>query len=348
MKTTRQYFLGSYVVAFFGLFAGIYVGYIYSNTWQGALTAGFLTVILGILEISLSFDNAVVNASVLKDMSPVWRQRFLTWGILIAVFGMRVIFPLAIVSVVAHIGPWEALMLAATRPDEYARIMMSSHLSIAGFGGSFLLMVAFAYFFNREKHVHWLNIIEKPLVQLGKIEAVALGMCLLVIYALSRSVSTEAEQLTFITSSIFGMLTFVAVDGLSSFLKMSNEETKSVQKSGAAMFIYLEVLDASFSFDGVIGALAITNNIFLIAIGLGVGAMFLRSMTIYLVDKGTLNQFIYLEHGAFYAIGALAIMMLLDVFVHVPEVLTGLIGAVLIGLSVWSSVQHSRQLEVKR
>ena len=328
--------------------AGVWVGYIYSNSWQGALTAGFLTVILGILEVSLSFDNAVVNASVLKDMSPVWRQRFITWGILIAVFGMRVVFPLAIVSVVAHVGPWEALMLAATRPDEYARIMMSSHLSIAGFGGSFLLMVAFSYFFNHEKDVHWLAWLERPLVKLGKIEAVALGLCLLVIYFLSRSVNTEAEQLTFITSSIFGMLTFVAVDGLSSFLKMSNAETKSVQKSGAAMFIYLEVLDASFSFDGVIGALALTNNIFLIAIGLGVGAMFLRSMTIYLVDKGTLNQFIFLEHGAFYAIGALAIMMLLDVFFHIPEAVTGLIGAFLIGLSVLSSVRHTRTSKRKR
>lgn len=348
MKRNLHYFLWSYIVTVVGLFGGAYVGWIYSGTLQGALTAAFLTVILGVLEVSLSFDNAVVNASVLKDMDAVWRRRFLTWGILIAVFGMRIIFPVAIVAVVAHINPWEAIVLAATQPEEYARIMHSSHLSVAGFGGSFLLMVGFSFFFNHEKDVHWLGWLERPLVQLGKIEAMALGMSLLVIYSLSRFVTTETEALTFITSSIFGMLTFVAVDGLSSVLKMSNEESQGVKKSGAAMFLYLEVLDASFSFDGVIGALAITNNIFIIAIGLGVGAMFLRSMTIYLVDKGTLQQFIFLEHGAFYAIAALAMMMLFDVFVHIPEAVTGLIGAVIIGVSVWSSIQHQRKGTRKR
>ena len=83
-------------------------------------------------------------------------------------------------------------------------------------------------------------------------------------------------------------------------------------RGGLGAFLYLEVLDASFSFDGVIGAFALTNNILLIAIGLGVGAMYVRSMTIMLVERGTLAQFRYLEHGAFYSIFALSIVMFLQ------------------------------------
>ncbi|HMN70189.1 MAG TPA: DUF475 domain-containing protein, partial [Bdellovibrionales bacterium] len=116
-----------------------------------------------------------------------------------------------------------------------------------------------------------------------------------------------------------------------------------MEKASAAMFLYLEILDASFSFDGVIGAFALTNNLFIIAAGLGIGAMFVRSMTIMLVEKETLNEFAFLEHGAFYAIGALAMMMMLDIFIHIPEVVTGLIGAVIIVLSIWSSVRHARK-----
>ena len=118
----------------------------------------------------------------------------------------------------------------------------------------------------------------------------------------------------------------------------------AVVRSGAAAFLYLEVLDASFSFDGVIGAFALSNNIFIIAMGLGIGAMFVRSMTVMLVDKGTLAQYRFLEHGAFWAIIALAIIMLVSAIpgAHIPETITGLIGAVLIGTAFWWSVRHNR------
>ena len=108
--------------------------------------------------------------------------------------------------------------------------------------------------------------------------------------------------------------------------------------------MYLEVLDASFSFDGVIGAFAITSDVVVIMLGLAIGAMFVRSMTIYLVEKGTLEAYIYLEHGAHYAIGALALIMLFSgTGVHVPEVLTGLIGVAFIVWAVISSISHSKK-----
>ena len=103
------------------------------------------------------------------------------------------------------------------------------------------------------------------------------------------------------------------------------------------------MLDASFSFDGVIGALALTQNLFLIAIGLGIGAMYVRSMTVMLVERGTLAEFRYLEHGAFWSILILSIVMFAQSMWHIPEVVTGLGGAFVIGLSLWSSLRWNRR-----
>jgi uncharacterized protein len=342
-----KYFSSSLWVTFIGLILGAVVGYYYGGTIGSAISMATLTVILAVLEISLSFDNAVVNAAVLKRMTPEWRHRFITWGILIAVFGMRIVFPLAIVSIIADISPWGALVMAATRPDEYAATMLKSHVLLAGFGGAFLLMVALKYFFDANKDVHWVRVIERPLSALGKIEAIELAISLVILYLLSKNLdSADAHQ--FILSGILGLVTFVLVDGVSALLEAPDEnQHHNAAKASAGLFVYLEILDASFSFDGVIGAFALTHNIFIIAIGLGIGAMFVRSMTIMLVEEGTLTEFRYLEHGAFYAIGALAIMMLLDTVVHIPEVATGLIGAAFIALSFWSSIKHNK-LQLKR
>jgi len=342
----RKYFLSSYWVTVIGLLLGGGVGFIYSGTWSGALSAVFLTAILGVLEVSLSFDNAVVNASILKKMTPLWRHRFITWGILIAVFGMRLVFPLIIVSVVAHVGPWDALVLAAARPDDYARIMTESHFVLAGFGGSFLMMVALKYFIDVKKDVHWVSLIERPLSKLGKVEAIEMTLVLLLLYGLTQLLS-QSEQMEFLLAGVFGLITFVCVDGISAFLEVpGGDQLKNAAKASVGLFFYLEMLDASFSFDGVIGAFALTHNLFIIAIGLGIGAMFVRSLTIYLVEEGTLSKFRYLEHGAFYAIGALAVMMLAETFAHIPEWITGLIGGAFIVFSLWSSIQYNRKMTV--
>ena len=115
-------------------------------------------------------------------------------------------------------------------------------------------------------------------------------------------------------------------------------------KAAFFLFLYLEVLDASFSFDGVIGAFAITQDIFIIAVGLGVGAMYIRSLTVYLVRKGTLSEYVYLEHGAHWAIGALAAILLVSIKYEVPEVVTGLIGVGFIGAAFCSSLIRNRGL----
>src|SRR5574342_1405277 len=126
---TLSFFTGSFVVTVVGLLLGAGVGFYYQRTLAGTLGTVFIVAVLAILETSLSFDNAVVNAAVMRDMTPLWRHRFLTWGMAVAVFGMRFVFPLVVVSVVARIGPLEALRLAALEPEEYARLLTSAHVA---------------------------------------------------------------------------------------------------------------------------------------------------------------------------------------------------------------------------
>lgn len=338
-----KYFSGSIILSVIGAFCAYGVGFYYSGTMGGALSALFLATVLSVLEVSLSFDNAVVNAIVLKKMTPLWQHRFLTWGIAIAVFGMRLVFPLALVGVMAHINPIDALVLAATKPDEYAQIMISAHVPIAAYGGAFLMMVALKYFFDEAKEIHWISIIERPIAKLGRVEAVSIGLTIITIYVFSLY-QKEHESMTFLTSGLWGLVTYIIVDGIGAFLHSPDEtEQLDLNKASMGMFLYLEVLDASFSFDGVVGAFAITNNLFIIMIGLGIGAMFVRSLTIMLVDKGTLAEYRYLEHGAFYAIGILAAIMFANTIWHIPEVVTGLLGAAFIGVALWSSISYNKK-----
>ncbi len=340
-----KYYKGSILFTVICLALGAWLGWGMTGTIGGTLGILWIVAVLGVLEVSLSFDNAVVNASVLKDMDPIWQRRFLTWGIAIAVFGMRIIFPIAIVAVAAQLGPIEAVKLAATNPQEYERLITGAHIGIAGFGGAFLAMVGLKFFFDSDKEVHWIGVIERKLAKFSDVEAIEIGILLLVLYGVSTTLA-PGDAMTFLLSGIFGLLTFIGVEALGSLLKAPETEvsvTGVVAKSGFASFMYLEVLDASFSFDGVIGAFALSNNMFIIAIGLGIGAMFVRSMTIMLVDKGTLAEYKYLEHGAFWAIIALAAIMLLSAKWHIPETITGLIGAIMIGLSLWWSVRYNKK-----
>jgi hypothetical protein len=337
------YFRNSFLVTVAGLVLGAYLGWQGSHTWTGVLSTMFIVAVLATLEVSLSFDNAVVNAAVLKNMSPVWRRRFLTWGIAIAVFGMRIVFSLAIVAIIARVGPVSALLMAATDPDNYSRVLTSANVSVSAFGGAFLAMVGLKHFFNREKNVHWITVIERPLTRLGRIEAAELGLVLLLMYLVSSRLHGH-DEFEFLAAGVFGLVTYIAVDGVSALLKVESVVSGEVVQSGAASFLYLEVLDASFSFDGVIGAFALSNNLFVIAIGLGVGAMFVRSLTIMLVEHETLASYRYLERGAFYAIIALAVMMFLNAVNHIPEVITGLIGGGFIVAAFIASVRYNRRI----
>jgi hypothetical protein len=341
VRTTFSYFRGSLLVTLAGLALAAGLGWWLHGTVAGAAGTVFVAGMLAVLEVSLSFDNAVVNASVMQDMTAVWRARFLTWGMAVAVFGMRFVFPLVVVSAVAHVGPLEALRLAAFRPDEYARLLSSAHVALGAFGGAFLAMVFLKFFFDEEKDVHWLGGVESRLARLGRFEAIELALVMLGLWGFSRAFP-PAEARELLVAGLFGLVAFIAVDGVGALMETGAGEQRDLHRAGLATFMYLNVLDASFSFDGVIGAFALTNNLFVIAIGLGIGAMFVRSLTILLVERGTLASYRYLEHGAFWAIGALALIMLVGTLRQVPEVVTGLVGAGLIGLSLLSSVRERR------
>lgn len=320
-------------------------GWASTGTIGGTFSLLWIVVVLSILEISLSFDNAVVNATVLKNMDEIWQRRFLTWGMLIAVFGMRILFPLAIVAIAAGLGPIDTINLSLNDPVRYEEIVSSAHIGIAGFGGAFLAMVGLKFFFDADKEVHWISKIETQLARFSNIPAAEIGLLLAVLWGIS-TILPDAEALTFLIAGILGIVTFIAVDAVGKLLEMREAQKKAagmVVKSGLGGFLYLQVLDSSFSFDGVIGAFALSNNMIIIALGLSIGAMFVRSMTIHLVQKGTLAQYRFLENGAFWAIIALGGIMLASAVFPIPETITGLIGATLIGLSLWWSVRHNRK-----
>ncbi|WP_328913358.1 MULTISPECIES: DUF475 domain-containing protein [unclassified Streptomyces] len=364
-------------------------GWSFGVTAAGLALAGVLwggkglaiVAILSILEISLSFDNAVINAGILRKMNAFWQKMFLTVGVLIAVFGMRLVFPIIIVAVTAKLSPYEAVKVAINDHDRYESLVTGAHPAIAAFGGMFLLMIFLDFIFE-EREITWLSWLEKPLAKLGKLDTLSVVVAMVVLVIAATTVATgvplhggghidKAE--TVLLAGVGGLITYLVVGGVSGFFEERLEDDDEAdgadgdeaggegaaveKKSGPSkgqvaglagkaaffMFLYLEVIDASFSFDGVVGAFAISNDIFEIALGLGIGAMYIRSLTVFLVRKGTLDDYVYLEHGAHYAIGALAVILLVTIKYDVSEIITGLVGVVLIAASYWSSVVRNRR-----
>ena len=341
--------------------AALAVGYVH-----GGLTALFLLVVLAVLEVSLSFDNAIINAAVLQRMSPFWQQMFLTIGILIAVFGMRLVFPLVIVWATAGLDPVRAMELALNPPPNHAlefpdgspsyeKLIISAHPQIAAFGGTFLLMLFLDFVFH-DRDIKWLKWIEIPFARIGRLGQVSVVVVGIVLVLISTQLTHSSEErATVLTAGLLGLVSYLVVNGLSRAFRPSGIDAVAARsgaavaagKAGLMMFLYLEVLDAAFSFDGVTGAFAITSDPIIIALGLGlVGAMFVRSITIYLVHQEALDRYVYLEHGAHWAIGVLAVIMLFSIEprFQIPEAATASVGVVFIGAALgWSVLRNRRQ-----
>lgn len=347
----HKYFLGSYLITIFGLIMAYLWGeHVHSGS---GLVCLFVVCILAILETSLSFDNAVVNAMKLEKMSEVWRHRFLTWGIAIAVFGMRFLFPILVVSIFAKSNIMEVTNIALNDSQKYAQYLQATHAPIVTFGGMFLIMLFLNYFFNHEKDVHWISCIEKPLSHLDHIRGIEIIICLSIIIFMQNYMPDE-QKIPVMISGMAGIITYLTIDGISHFLEKHEEmrmaqcATNTIKCTGLISFIYLELIDASFSLDGVLGAFALSNDVIIITIGLAIGAMFVRSLTIMLVEKKTLAQFLYLEHGAHWAIGALAIIMLITTTKEVPEIVTGGIGLFFIVAALISSIIHNKKVAAEK
>jgi hypothetical protein len=302
-----------------------------------------LTLILAVVEITFSFDNAIINAKVLARLSKPWQTVFLTLGILVAIFGMRVVFPIVIVMITASL-PWSQVVdLALHHPEQYAHHLEQAHTSIAAFGGAFLLMLALTFFFDDEREVHWIGRLERTLSRFSH-WAVAPVVAILLILGVAALPDNTHAQAT-VVAGLFGAATFVllqALNGLFARLDRGGDVVRAggqVGLSALMSLIYLEVLDASFSFDGVIGAFAITSNVLLIAAGLGIGALWVRSLTVYMVRRRMLDTYVYVEHGAHYTVLILAVMLLLSIIWDISDYLPGLIGVSVIGASIVASRQ---------
>jgi hypothetical protein len=332
----------------------------------GGPDVALIVAILAVLEISLSFDNAVVNATILRRMNPYWQRLFLTLGILIAVFGMRLLFPVLVVAVTAHISPVEVFRLALDHPTVYAAKLTEAHPAIASFGGIFLLMIFLDYMFDPEKEVHWLGPIERPLSKLGGVAVLSTVFALIALLVVAETATPPDKVQQVLSAGVAGLAVYLGVRGLGEFFEEQgvgeedeDEEVTAethdasgkklvVGRAAFFLFLYLELIDASFSFDGVVGAFAISQQIFVIAAGLGIGATYIRSLTVYLVRKGTLQEYIYLEHGAHWAIGALAVLLAVSIEHDVPEVVTGLIGIAFIAAAYVSSLAARKRRDASQ
>ncbi|HSX17490.1 MAG TPA: DUF475 domain-containing protein [Patescibacteria group bacterium] len=303
-----------------------------------------IALVLIAVEVAFSFDNAILNAKVLAKMSTFWQNMFLTVGAMIAVFGMRIVFPILIVSLTAGIS-WHAVLdMALHHPALYAEELEKAHPALSAFGGAFLLILAIDFFVDDEQEVMWLTRLERNFRKLATNWAPPLITALMVIIVALLPFNHHGKVT--VVAGMAGILVYSAIHGLTEvFGRIQKRNMKTVKTAthvgmaALVSFLYLEVLDATFSFDSVLGAFAVTTDVILIAIGLGVGALWVRSLTIFMVRRGTLNNYKFIEHGAHYTIFALACILFLSIFTTVPELITGLVGISIIISSIIASRQ---------
>ena len=312
--------------------------------WQLGLVALWLFFILLILEVTFSFDNAVINSKVLSRLSPFWQNLFLTVGIVFAVFVVRFILPILIVMFSGDASFNEVINMALNEPDKYSHTLHDAAPLIDAFGGTFLIMIGISYFMDLEKEIHWLEKTEKWLSKFGNYESFKILVMLVVALVLYATVN-EKYHVAVLLSSAIAVVIHIALDLFGQyFSKKQSQATKLIGGAAFASFLYLNVLDASFSLDGVIGAFAITNDIILIMAGLGAGALWVRSLTVYLTRTGTLGKYLYLEHGAHWAILALGIIMIAKLYgIELSEWFTGLIGLAIIIAAFTSSLWDKKR-----
>jgi uncharacterized protein len=314
--------------------------------WKLGLAALLTTVILSLLEVTFSADNAVVNSKVLMTMSPLWQTLFMTAGIFIAVFVVRFALPIFIVMATASLGFHDVLDLALNHPHEYQQHLEHASPAISAFGGTFLLMIALSYFIDHQKKTHWLGFLERNLGKLGRFDNISVLLMLIASLVAFFTVDTRYHT-TVLIAAIVAIVLDITLELIAA--AVGNEEThgRIKQKTGLAAFgafIYLQVLDASFSLDGVIGAFALTNSVIIIMAGLGAGAVWVRAMTVHLVRSKALSKYIFLEHGAHWAIAFLGAIMLLKLYhIELPEFIVGSLGLGFITVSIWWSIIRGKR-----
>lgn len=314
----------------------IITGSIFFSGWSALLPV----MVLAVIEIIFSFENAVINSQVLATMRHVWRVLFLTVGIAIAVFGVRALLPLALVASTAGDSLSHVWNLALHQPQQYAIELEEAYPVIAAFGGVFLLMVGLR-FFGEKRKVTWLNGLEAPLGEFNQPWWISITGAIVAVSAIYVVLAPGDTKIA--VAGLLGAITFLVIKLISKFLiGRDSKSTHGTHRHGLLQFIYLELLDASFSFDSVIAAFAITRDVVLIMAGLAIGAVFVRSMTLHLLREGTLKDYRYLVHGAHYAILALSALLLAGIRLDIPQAAAGILGILIIFTAFQSSRRHNR------
>jgi len=288
---------------------------------------------LSLFEIINSVDNAIINAEVLGTVGPKARKWFLTWGILFAVFIVRGFLPLLIVFFaipgLGLGGAWSATF--SSDPAVISAIEHATPLLLMG-AGTFLLLLFLHWLFIEEKHY---GLFHEPFIHKNGIwfyAVVSIILCLLVWFGLRIDPY-------FAFSIVVGSSAFFITQGFKENAAQMERQLISSNMSDWSKVIYLEVLDLTFSIDGVLGAFAFTFAIPLILIGNGIGAIVLRQLTVMNIDR--IKQYIYIKNGAMYSILCLGLIMLGEGFgMHIPFWLSPSVTLFFIGLFFWKSHVH--------
>ena len=297
----------------------------------------FLIVILGLVvfEIISSVDNAVINAHVLKTMPEKYRKIFLFWGLLIAVFIVRGVLPFAIVWMVnPALSISEVFTFVFSNNTDIEKYVEQSKPLLLLGGGIYLFFVFLAWLFLEEKKYAFLaeRFLHKQSIWFYAISSVALT---LIIYY-----SLKTNPFLALSASI-GATAFFITDGFKKNAEDAEKKLLSASLGSWSKILYLEILDASFSIDGVIGAFAFTISVPLILIGNGIGAFVVRELTIRGIDN--ITKFAYLKNGAMYSIGALGGLMILESFgKEFPYWLPALNTFILLGIFFYLSFRETK------
>lgn len=290
-----------------------------------------LTVLgLSLFEIITSIDNAIINAEVLGGMSKKAQRWFMTYGFFFAVFVVRGLLPFLIVLIAnPGIGPMGVLTAAFSNDPTVAdAIEKSSPMLLMG-GGVFLIFLFFNWLFLEPKNFGLKG--ERFFHAQGAwfFAIVAILLTIIVWFALK-----ESTVLGF--SAVLGSTAFFIVHGFRQFAEQQEKKLLSGGMSDLSKIAYLEVLDSTFSIDGVIGAFAFTFSVPLILLGNGLGALVLRKLTISNIDR--IKRYKYLKNGAMYSILFLGGIMILDSFgFHIPHWLSPLITFGTVGYFFYKS-----------
>ena len=288
---------------------------------------------LALFEAISSIDNAVINAEVLGKMSQKARRWFLTYGMLIAVFGLRLGLPLAIVwAANPSIAPMDILTAAFNSDPSVAEAMEKTAPVLLAGGGVFLIFLFFHWLFLEPKH-YGLPKTEEFFMRQGVwfYSTVALLLAAIIWFALEID-----AMMAF--GAVIGSTAFFITHGFKQNAELKEKELLSGESgmSDWSKIFYLEVIDGTFSIDGVVGAFAFTMSIPLIMIGSGVGALIVRQVTISNIEA--VKKYKYLKNGAMYSVFVLGIVMLADAFgIHVPEYVSPLATFAILGYFFWKS-----------